>query len=58
MIALSVAKQKCIRRKAKFFSYKAKKEEINFFLESLDQCRRLEVGEKARLVFCDEPTSV
>jgi len=27
-------------------------------LESLDQCRRLEVGEKARNVFCDEPTSV
>ena len=25
---------------------------------SLDQCRRLEVREKARNVFCDEPTSV
>ena len=59
MIALSVAKQKCFRRKAKCFSYKAKKEKINFFfLESLDQCRRLEVGEKARNVFCDEATSV
>ena len=27
-------------------------------MESLDQCRRLEVREKARNVFCDEPTSV
>ena len=26
-------------------------------MESLDQCRRLEVREKARNVFCDEPTS-
>ena len=27
-------------------------------MESLDQCRRLEVSEKARNVFCEEPTSV
>ena len=27
-------------------------------MESLNQCRRLEVPEKARNVFCDEPTSV
>ena len=26
-------------------------------MESLDQCRRLEVREKARNIFCDEPTS-
>ena len=26
-------------------------------MESLDQCRRLKVREKARNVFCDEPTS-
>ena len=30
----------------------------NFFVESLDHCRRLEVREKARNVSCDEPTSV
>jgi len=27
-------------------------------VEILDQCRRLEEREKARSVFCDEPTSV
>ena len=27
-------------------------------MESLDQCRRLEVRKKARNVFCDEPTAV
>ena len=27
-------------------------------MESLDQCRHLKVREKARNVFCDEPTSV
>ena len=43
MIALGVAKPK-------------KKKKI--FVESLDQCQRLEVCEKARNVFCDEPTSV
>ena len=59
MIVLSIAKLLiCFRRKAKFSLNKAKKEKKNF-MESLDQCRRLEVvGEKARNVFCDEPTSV
>ena len=52
MIALSVAKLK-MSLKAK----KAKKEKI-IFVESLDQCRRLEVREKARNVFRDEPASV
>ena len=56
MIALSIAKLLiCFRRKAKFSLTKAKKEKM----ENLDQCRRLEVvREKARNVFCDEPTSV
>ena len=54
MIALSVAKLKMF----KYFSLnKAKKEKKNF-VESLDQRRRLEVHEKARNVFCDDPTSV
>ena len=44
--------------KRNFSLYKAKKEKNNFFVESLDQCRRLEVGKKARNVFCDEPSSV
>ena len=34
---------------------KAKKEKKNFFVKSLDECRRLEVREKAINVFCDEP---
>ena len=34
------------------------KKKKNFFVESLDKCRRLEVREKARNVFCDESTSV
>ena len=37
---------------------KAKKDKKNVSVESLDQCRRLEVREKARNVFCDEPTPV
>ena len=41
--------------KRNFSLNKAKKEEKNFFAESLDLCRRLEVSEKARNVFCDEP---
>ena len=44
--------------KRNFSLNKAKKEEKNFFKESLDQCRRLGVREKARNVFCDEPTSI
>ena len=39
-----------------FFLNKAKREKKN--VESLDQSRRLEVPEKVRNVFCDEPTSV
>ena len=41
-----------------FLLIKLKKKKKPFFLQSLDQCRRLEVREKARNVFCDEPTSV
>ena len=55
MIALSVAKLKMFKH---FSLNKAKKEKKNFFVESLDQRRRLEVREKARNVFCDDPTSV
>ena len=44
--------------KRNFALNKAKKGKKNFFVESLDQCQRLEVREKARNVFCDEPTSV
>ena len=41
-----------------FLCIKPKKEAKNFFVHSLDQCRRLEVREKARNVSSDEPTSV
>ena len=59
MIALSVVKLKMLfAGKRKFSLNKAKKEKETFFVESLDQCRRLEVREKAGNVFCDEPTSV
>ena len=59
MIALSVPKLKLLSPESENFSlYKAKKEEKNFFVESLDQCRRLEVCEKAKNVFCVEPSSV
>ena len=37
--------------KRNFSLNKAKKRKKNFFVESLDQCRRLEVREKARNVF-------
>ena len=53
--------QKCLRRKAKFFSEQSQRRKKNLFVESLDQFRRLEVREKARHVFFfffDEPTSV
>ena len=57
MIALSVAKLKMFSPESEIFlSIKPKKK--NFFVESLDQRRRLEVREKARNVFCDDPTSV
>ena len=44
--------------KRNFSLNKAKKAKKLFCVESLDKCRRLEVREKARNVFCDEPTSV
>ena len=45
--------------KRNFALNKAKKEnKKDFFVESLDQYRRLEVRERARNAFCDEPTSV
>ena len=48
MIALSIT----IKAGRQNFSLnKAKKEKKNFYMESLDQCRRLEVREKARNVF-------
>ena len=50
MIALSVAKLKMFSPR-NFSLNKAKKEEKVFLVESLDQCRRLEVREKARNVF-------
>ena len=46
-VALSVAKLN-----------NAKKEKKDFFMESSDQYRRLEVSEKATNFFCDQPTSV
>ena len=49
MIALSVAKLKMFSPESE--NQKAKKEKKNFFVESLDQFRRLEVREKARNVF-------
>ena len=44
--------------KRNFSLNKAKKGKKNFFVENLDQCRRLEVRQKATNVFCDKPTSV
>ena len=61
MIALSVAKLKMFMLKSEmFFWIKPKKKKKDFFVEiSWDQCRRIEVREKAtKLFFCDEPTSV
>ena len=58
MIALSVAKLKIFSPGKIFPWIKPKKKKKTFFVESLDQCRRLKVREKARNVFCDEPTSV
>ena len=54
---ISVAKLKMPESEI-FLCIKPKKETKNFFGESLDQCRRLEVREKARNVSCDKPTSV
>jgi len=59
MIAWGVAKLKMFSLELSeiFLWIKPKKEKKNF-VESLDQCQRLEVREKARNVFCEEPTSV
>ena len=52
MIALSVAKLKMFSPESKIFvSIKPKNKKKNFFVESLDQCRRLEVPEKVRMFF-------
>ena len=59
MIALSVGKLKIFSPESEIFSLKkAEKEKKPFFMESLDQCRRLKVREKARNVFYDECKSV
>ena len=59
MIALSVAKLKMLSPESEIcLRIKPKKEKIIVFVESLGQRRRLEVREKARNVFCDDPTSV
>ena len=56
MIALNVAKLKIFTPGIEIsLCIKHKK---NVFGESLDQFRSLEVREKVRNVFCDEPTSV
>ena len=55
MIALSVANLKMFSPESEIFLWIKPKKKKNFFVESLDQCRRLEVCEKARNVFCDEP---
>ena len=52
MIALSVAELKMFSLESEnFLSIKPKKGKKKLFVESLDQCRRLEVREKARNVF-------
>ena len=48
MIALSVAKLKMFSLESDIFLWIKPKQKKNFFVESLDQCRRLEVREKAR----------
>ena len=60
MIALSVAKLKMFSPESEICLWiKPKKKKKNFFfVESLGQRRRLEVREKARNVFRDDPTSV
>ena len=59
MIALSVANLKLFSPESEIFSLnKVKKGKKKFLVESLDQCRHLEVREKARNVFCDVLTSV
>ena len=50
MIALSVAKLKMFSPESDIFLWIKLKRKKNFFVESLDQCRRLEVREKTRKV--------
>ena len=61
MIALNVANLKMISQESEIFLWiKLKEKKKNFFVESLDQYRYLEVRQKARNVFFfgDEPMSV
>ena len=59
MIALSVAKLKMFSSECKISLWiKPKGRKKTFFVESLDQFRRLEVREKGKKCFCDEPASV
>jgi len=46
MIALTVAKLKMFSPESEIFLRIKPKKKENFFVESLDQCRRLEVREK------------
>ena len=55
---ISVAKLKMFSPESVIFLWIKPKKKKKTFVESLDQCRRLEVREKARNVFSDEPTSV
>ena len=57
MAGLSAAKLKVFGGKQNFSLIKPKKKKKPFG-ESLDQCQRLEVREKARNVFGDQPTSI
>ena len=51
MIALSVAKLKMVSSESEMFLWIKPKKEKLFCVESLDQCRRLEVREKERISF-------
>ena len=50
-----VAKLKMFSPESEIFLSIKPKNKKKIFVESLDQCRRLEILEKARNVFCDEP---
>ena len=59
MVALNVANLFFFSAGKRNFSLNKARKEKNFFWESLDQFRRLEVREKStEKCFCDEPTSV
>ena len=51
MTALGVAKLKMFSLESEIFFGKKPKKKKNFLVESLDQCRHLEVREKAKNVF-------